>query len=284
MPLKSKAAGGIGGLLARTDATSGQSGCYHVDGNGNVTAMVNAQQIVVAKYIYDPFGNTLSKSGPLADANTHRFSSKDYQANSRLYHYGYRFYDPNLQRWLNRDPIGEAGGINLYDFVRNDPVIYFDHLGLQARKPRIGEPGYVTPIPALPPRPPDRHPGKGPPPDDGRATIVCDGNGGIRIQYPKGFDRKKMDPCVLECAVKHEPCHKQEALASNPNVCAGQPDGTRISAPESVVNQSEVRCSQVELDCLKERKGDCSCSDSAINSRIPQVEAYRDKYKKLLGN
>src|SRR2546428_1901505 len=50
-------AGGIGGLLARTDAANGQTACFHADGNGNVTAMVNAQQVVVAKYIYDPFGN-----------------------------------------------------------------------------------------------------------------------------------------------------------------------------------------------------------------------------------
>jgi hypothetical protein len=48
-------AGGIGGLLARTDAANGQSTCYHADGNGNVTAMGNAQQLIVAKYIYDPF-------------------------------------------------------------------------------------------------------------------------------------------------------------------------------------------------------------------------------------
>ena len=36
------------------------------------------------------------------------------------------FYEPNLQRWLNPDPIGEAGGINLYQFVGNDPVIKID--------------------------------------------------------------------------------------------------------------------------------------------------------------
>ena len=279
-------AGGIGGLLARSHAYQSGSGSwtnhnyYHSDGGGNVTYMVDTNQNMVATYRYDPFGNTISSSGTLASANVYRFSSKERHANSGMYYYGYRFYDPNVQRWPNRDPLGEAGGINLYDFVRNNPVIYFDHFGLQARKPRIGEPGYVTPIPTLPP---DWHPGKGPPPD-GRATIVCDGKGGIRIHYPKSFDPKKIDPCVFECLDKHELCHKQEALASNPNVCAGQPDGTWVLAPEGVVNRSEVRCSQVELDCLKERKGDCSCSDSAINSRIPQVEAYRDNYKKLLGN
>jgi uncharacterized protein RhaS with RHS repeats len=47
-----------------------------------------------------------------------------------LYYYGYRYYDPNLQRWLNRDPIQEAGGINLYGFVGNDAVNIFDLFGL----------------------------------------------------------------------------------------------------------------------------------------------------------
>src|SRR6185503_19025047 len=78
-------AGGIGGLLARSDHQSTINyqpslSYYHADGNGNITAMVNSQQIVVAKYTYDPFGNTLSKAGPLAEANTYRFSSKENHA------------------------------------------------------------------------------------------------------------------------------------------------------------------------------------------------------------
>ena len=39
---------------------------------------------------------------------------------------GFRFYDPSLQRWINQEPIGEAGGINLYGFVNNDPVNFVD--------------------------------------------------------------------------------------------------------------------------------------------------------------
>jgi RHS repeat-associated protein len=129
-------AGGIGGLLARTDhgqlttGTGQPHAFYHADGNGNITALINDRQLIVARYTYDPFGNIVSKSGPLADVNTYRFSSQEYHQPSGLSLYLYRAYDPNLQRWINRDPIEEEGGINLYGFVGNDPVDEEDPFGL----------------------------------------------------------------------------------------------------------------------------------------------------------
>jgi len=129
-------AGGIGGLLARSDNTqmavgnSSAHSYYHADGNGNVTMLINNLQLIEAKYLYDPFGSTLSLSGPLASANVYRFSSKEWNANSGLYYYLYRFYDPNLQRWGNRDPLGELGGINLYAYVKNKEPNHTDINGL----------------------------------------------------------------------------------------------------------------------------------------------------------
>jgi RHS repeat-associated protein len=143
-------AGGIGGLLARSQDSLPPTpfymahSYYHADGNGNVTMLINASQTMAAKYLYDAFGNTLAQSGYLAAANTYRFSSKEWNANSGLYYYLYRFYDPNLQRWPNRDPLGEPGfevlrsgrldllgdGPNLYVFVKDNPVNQTDPLGL----------------------------------------------------------------------------------------------------------------------------------------------------------
>jgi RHS repeat-associated protein len=124
-------AGGIGGFLARTDNSTiiPQHAFYHADGNGNVTILVNTLQLVSAKYLYDPFGNTLSRAGPLADVNTYRFSSQEYHQNSGLIMYLRRAYDPNLQRWLNRDPLQELGGINLFRFVGNSPLNNLDSDG-----------------------------------------------------------------------------------------------------------------------------------------------------------
>jgi RHS repeat-associated protein len=43
--------------------------------------------------------------------------------------YGYRYYDPLTGRWPSRDPIEEASGVNLYQFVFNRPILSFDLLG-----------------------------------------------------------------------------------------------------------------------------------------------------------
>ena len=132
-------AGGIGGLLARSSIpemlepksqTLLSTTFYHADGNGNITALMSTNGLIVAWYQYDAYGRTLAQTGPLAEANCYRFSSKAWHDKSGLYYYGYRFYTPELQRWVNRDPIGEDGGINLYGFVGNSPANEVDSFGL----------------------------------------------------------------------------------------------------------------------------------------------------------
>ena len=132
-------AGGIGGLLARSHGYVSGTGAwsshnfYQADAGGNITAMADnhaTSASLVANYRYDPFGRIFYQSGGLASANVYRFSSKEQMPNSGLYYYGFRFYDPLTQRWLNRDPIGEAGGLNLYGYVGNNPVNFYDPYGL----------------------------------------------------------------------------------------------------------------------------------------------------------
>ena len=81
----------------------------YVDENGNV----------VAAYEYDDFGKAIAQTGPMAEIFRVRFSTKYYAPGTGLYYYGYRFYAPALMRWLNRDPIEEDGGLNLYGFCGN---------------------------------------------------------------------------------------------------------------------------------------------------------------------
>ena len=121
-------AGGIGGLLAVKQGNAWYFPFY--DNNGNITAYVNEQGAVVAEYAYDAFGDTIAQSGTMADAFALRFSTKYYDSETGLYYYGYRFYSPELHRWMNRDPIEEEGGLNLYGFCGNDGVNGWDILGL----------------------------------------------------------------------------------------------------------------------------------------------------------
>ncbi len=128
-------AGGVGGLLSVNSPFSKGGGggfyfyCY--DGNGNVINLVNIDtKEIAAHYEYDPFGRLIEKEGSYADRNFYRFSTKRVSKVFGIYDYGMRWYDPNFARWLTRDPIGVKGGLNLYGFVGNNPVSYYDLLGL----------------------------------------------------------------------------------------------------------------------------------------------------------
>jgi len=47
-----------------------------------------------------------------------------------VHYYGLRYYNPELGRWINRDPIEEQGGLNVYGFVDNSTVNIWDMIGL----------------------------------------------------------------------------------------------------------------------------------------------------------
>ena len=124
-------AGGIGGLLYLTIDGTAYVPLY--DNNGNVTRYLDANGGIAATYTYDAFGKAIAQSGPLAGIFRHRFSTKYLDSETGLYYYGYRFYSPPLMRWLNRDPIEEAGGLNLYCFCRNNSEAEYDMLGLSCK-------------------------------------------------------------------------------------------------------------------------------------------------------
>ncbi len=120
-------AGGVGGLLAVSIDGAWYFPFY--DNNGNITAYTDETGTIVAEYTYDAFGRTLAATGSLADIFPHRFSTKYYDSEAGLYSYGYRFYSPELMRWMNRDPIEEEGGVNQYAFIRNSAIFKVDILG-----------------------------------------------------------------------------------------------------------------------------------------------------------
>ncbi len=125
-------AGGVGGLLAVSRGGSFLFPTY--DGYGNVSKYVDESGAVVAAYAYDDFGNVVSRSGPMAGDLPVGFSTKYRDDETGLVYYGRRFYSPAYRCWTSRDPIGEAGGENLYAFCGNRAISLYDTLGMAPSK------------------------------------------------------------------------------------------------------------------------------------------------------
>ena len=132
-------AGGIGGLLGTYDTlgtaqiNDDRTFLYFYDANGNVGQLVETTAgpnygVLAAHYDYTPYGQVLSAAGDYAD-QPFRFSTKWIDEETGLGYWGHRYYSPELGRWLSRDPIGEAGGLNLYEYALSSPQQYIDPLG-----------------------------------------------------------------------------------------------------------------------------------------------------------
>jgi RHS repeat-associated protein len=80
------------------------------------------------------------KTGPASGTNPFRFSTKYQDDETDLLYYGHRYYCASTGRWLSRDRIGEAGGVNIYSFTRNNAIAMFDFLGLALGQFRWVEP------------------------------------------------------------------------------------------------------------------------------------------------
>lgn len=122
-------AGGVGGLLMVQEG--GNSYLPMFDGNGNVMGLLKASDgTIAAAYEYDAFGQTLRESGTYAASNPFRFSTKYTDIETGLVYYGLRYYSPTLGRFINKDPIEEQGGLNLYGFCHNNAINKWDYLGM----------------------------------------------------------------------------------------------------------------------------------------------------------
>jgi RHS repeat-associated protein len=130
-------AGGIGGLIAVVDGLDTYYFAY--DGNGNVGQVIDAAFCAIAaSYQHDPFGNLIKSDGAYANDNPFRFSTKYHDDETGFVYYGYRYYMPELGRWISRDPLATSGGLNLYAFIKNNPYKRVDPFGLYGRDVHLG--------------------------------------------------------------------------------------------------------------------------------------------------
>ena len=113
---------------------------YSHDFIKNVTEVFDAQGTIAAAYDYSPYG-TATRTGRLVQPV--QWSGEMHDEEPALAYYNYRFYNPKDGRWINRDPIAEQGGWNLYAFLGNSLQDKFDALGLEDKKKDKEFLGYV---------------------------------------------------------------------------------------------------------------------------------------------
>ena len=99
---------------------------YVSDANKNIIALINANGQLTDTYLYNPFGNCNHIGN---SSNPYRFSSEYFYEETRLTYYNFRYNNLKDGRWINRDPIGEKGGFNLYVTVNNDTINKIDSNG-----------------------------------------------------------------------------------------------------------------------------------------------------------
>ena len=115
------------GLLFDIDDT-GRSVC-HIDGQGSTRVTSNGNQQIVTVAVYDAFGNEVHLIGDERDygyASNYRYYT---DRTTGLQYLKSRYYDPLLGRFISRDPIRYQGGINLYAYVENNPIMWVDPSG-----------------------------------------------------------------------------------------------------------------------------------------------------------
>jgi RHS repeat-associated protein len=110
---------------------SGTTTYYHADGLGSITSLTNASATAAASYAYDAFGNLSAATGSVT--NPFRYAGREFDSETALYYYRARYYDEGQGRFISEDPSGLQGGLHLYKYVQNNPLVLVDPTGLSAQ-------------------------------------------------------------------------------------------------------------------------------------------------------
>ncbi|HAH1019187.1 TPA: RHS repeat-associated core domain-containing protein, partial [Escherichia coli] len=102
---------------------------YHCDHRGLPLALISEDGNTAWRGEYDEWGNQLNEENPYYLHQPYRLPGQQHDEESGLYYNRNRYYDPLQGRYITQDPIGLAGGWNLYNYPLN-PIIRMDPLGL----------------------------------------------------------------------------------------------------------------------------------------------------------
>ena len=237
----------------------------------NGTAVLNASGTVMERYAYSAFGVRRIMAADFSPRSTSShawdfgFQGQFRDAETGWYNYGYRFYVPLLGRWINRDPIGESGGENLYTFVSNAALDVADFLGLE---PTDGPPDCCDPCKAA-----EDASLAG---NDGGGVICCGGQKYSCSWIPNVGPGQQGPPtkgtsCIQRCVKEHEDKHHDDVDCSGDGLeRPGWKKGKSPKISEGAAAMAERQCLK---KCKKECEGDPRCEDE-IDERLDQLKGY----------
>src|SRR5581483_11122502 len=104
---------------------------YQVDFLGSVTSLSNSAGALANTYTYDSFGKLIGSTGTLT--NPFQFTGREFDPETGIYNYRFRYYDQNVGRFLSEDPIMFGGGVNFCRYADGNPVSEADPLGLDTK-------------------------------------------------------------------------------------------------------------------------------------------------------
>jgi hypothetical protein len=177
------------------------------------------------------------------------------------------WYDPGVQRWINRDPLGERGGVNLYRPMANNTVGNVDIDGRSWRTTTAPKGGVDfgsvicmngKPVPYIP-----------------RSALLSPTQLEYLEELHPGFG--KSYSCYMDCQKRHEQSHADDALAENPNICTGVRNGTFVMNDDpTALYGSELKAHKISKKCLQ----DCNktCPGGYVDEGLRKEKEWEDKY------
>jgi len=165
-----------------------------------------------------------------------QYTGRESDAETGIYYYRARYYDPATGRFISEDPTGFGGGLNFFQYARNNATLFNDPLGLWINS------------------------GIQAPPDIN--TIVCNGKGGIRVQLADYYNLlPDFRRCLADCTRMHENLHIKQALSFNAQICRGSADGIQVTFSNGIEQDvTEIAAYTLSIKCLEEKKKKEKCS------------------------
>ena len=203
----------------------GTASYYQADDLGSITSLGNASGVIAGTFTYDGFGKLTASTGSVT--NPLQFTAREADSETGLYYYRARYLDPNIGRFVSEDPGGTVGGLNLYDYVLNNPATLYDPTGLSGTKPKPLKP------------------------DPNAVYYICCQGGQLKVCDQSSGSYSGW---ILDCMRSHEQQHVNDMTKPLPcgaknNPCEGQPNGP-LGVPSGEAAQLECAAYRVELQCL----------------------------------